>query len=218
MRRLWIGIASTVQLESDIHLISFRSNLQKVAGGLPMPGSCPGFQLQHAVEVFVVRNHSVNISRSVVVPSRFCSSSLRLLDVRVSMVSSLFFFRFEGHKDYSFIQQVVHNHSMLSWATGIPKLAKSQQRILTTSDDLFRCVWILLSQGMSVKLRDPEGATLLQKATHSGRTTVLKLIIEAWRIQWPFYSGEARIPNNRLFLNISLNADLQGRTSYCMRH
>ncbi|CAE7429296.1 ANK1 [Symbiodinium natans] len=40
------------------------------------------------------------------------------------------------------------------------------------------CVWILLSQGMSVKLRDPEGATLLQKATHSGRTTVLKLIIE----------------------------------------
>ncbi|CAE7699832.1 ANKRD50, partial [Symbiodinium pilosum] len=39
-------------------------------------------------------------------------------------------------------------------------------------------VWILLSQGMSVKQRDPEGATLLQKATHSGSTTILKLIVE----------------------------------------
>lgn len=40
------------------------------------------------------------------------------------------------------------------------------------------CVWILLSQGMSVKLRDAEGATLLQKATHSGRIPILKLITE----------------------------------------
>ncbi|CAE7396152.1 ANKRD50 [Symbiodinium natans] len=40
------------------------------------------------------------------------------------------------------------------------------------------CVWILLSQGMNVKQRDPEGATLLQKATHSGCTTILKLIVE----------------------------------------
>merc|ERR1719437_211647 len=40
------------------------------------------------------------------------------------------------------------------------------------------CVWLLISQGMSVKLRDAEGGTLLQKATHSGKTPVLKLLIE----------------------------------------
>ncbi|CAE8690705.1 unnamed protein product, partial [Polarella glacialis] len=40
------------------------------------------------------------------------------------------------------------------------------------------CVWILLSQGMSVKMRDAEGATLMQKATHSGKTTILKLLVE----------------------------------------
>merc|ERR1719401_382333 len=39
-------------------------------------------------------------------------------------------------------------------------------------------VWILISQGMSVKMRDPEGATLLQKATHSGKTPILKLLVE----------------------------------------
>ncbi|CAE7562118.1 ANK1 [Symbiodinium sp. CCMP2456] len=40
------------------------------------------------------------------------------------------------------------------------------------------CVWILLSQGMNPKQRDPEGATLLQKATHSGSVTILKLLVE----------------------------------------
>merc|ERR1719450_1369118 len=40
------------------------------------------------------------------------------------------------------------------------------------------CVWLLISQGMSVKLRDAEGATLLQKATHSGKTPIIKLLFE----------------------------------------
>ncbi|CAK0870262.1 unnamed protein product [Prorocentrum cordatum] len=40
------------------------------------------------------------------------------------------------------------------------------------------CVWLLLSQGMSVKARDHESHTLLQKATHSYRTPVIKLLVE----------------------------------------
>lgn len=40
------------------------------------------------------------------------------------------------------------------------------------------CVWLLISQGMSVRLRDNEGATLLQKATHSGNLPLLQLLIE----------------------------------------
>lgn len=39
-------------------------------------------------------------------------------------------------------------------------------------------VWILLAQGMSPTMRDREGATLLQKATHSGRTAIVRLLIE----------------------------------------
>ncbi|CAE8738887.1 unnamed protein product [Polarella glacialis] len=31
---------------------------------------------------------------------------------------------------------------------------------------------------MSVKMRDAEGATLMQKATHSGKTTILKLLVD----------------------------------------
>jgi len=38
--------------------------------------------------------------------------------------------------------------------------------------------WLLISQGMSVKIRDPEGATLLQKATHSGKICIVKLLVE----------------------------------------
>ncbi|CAE8607439.1 unnamed protein product [Polarella glacialis] len=40
------------------------------------------------------------------------------------------------------------------------------------------CVWIFLSQGMSVKMRDAEGATLTQKASHSAKTPILKLLVE----------------------------------------
>jgi len=40
------------------------------------------------------------------------------------------------------------------------------------------CVWLMLAQGMSVKVRDTEGGTLLQKATHSGGITILKLLVE----------------------------------------
>lgn len=40
------------------------------------------------------------------------------------------------------------------------------------------CAYLLLSQGMSAKMRDAEGATLLQKATHSGKVHILKLLME----------------------------------------
>jgi ankyrin repeat protein len=48
----------------------------------------------------------------------------------------------------------------------------------TSSRGDVEAIWLLISQGVSVKLRDPEGATLLQKATHSGKTPVLKLLVE----------------------------------------
>jgi len=40
------------------------------------------------------------------------------------------------------------------------------------------CIWLLISQGMSVKHRDRESYTLLQKATHSGSTGLLRLLVE----------------------------------------
>lgn len=40
------------------------------------------------------------------------------------------------------------------------------------------CTWLLLNSGLSVKLRDGEGATLLQKATHSGEVAILQLLVE----------------------------------------
>lgn len=40
------------------------------------------------------------------------------------------------------------------------------------------CAWLLLNSGMSVKLRDAEGATLLQKAVHSGKVPILQLLLE----------------------------------------
>lgn len=40
------------------------------------------------------------------------------------------------------------------------------------------CLWLLLSQGLSVKLRDAEGATMLQKATHSGQLPILQFLLE----------------------------------------
>lgn len=39
-------------------------------------------------------------------------------------------------------------------------------------------LWLLLTAGVSVKLRDSEGATLLQKATHTGLLPILQLILE----------------------------------------
>lgn len=40
------------------------------------------------------------------------------------------------------------------------------------------CAWPLVSLGMGMKLREGEGAPLLQRATRGGKTRFLKFLIE----------------------------------------
>jgi len=76
------------------------------------------------------------------------------------------------------------------WRLEEPRLQALQNQLINEFNLMFmqfhdlcehgdtEAVWLLISQGMSVRLRDHEGATLLQKATHSGNLPLLQLLIE----------------------------------------